>query len=79
MCRVNDVTESTIEGALVENFVFKQLLENKFSERFYYSRPAFTVSNGYEFDFWVKSRLDEKRYGIEVKVVKILESQLRKC
>ena len=79
MCRVNDVTESTIEGVLVENFVFKQLLENKFSERFYYSRPAFTVSNGYELDFWVKSRLDEKRYGIEVKVVKILESRLRKC
>lgn len=79
MCRVNDVTESTIEGALVENFVFKQLLENKFSERFYYSRPAFAVSNGYEFDFWVKSQLDEKRYGIKVKVVKILESRLRKC
>lgn len=79
MCRVNDVTECTIEGALVENFVFKQLLENKFSERFYYSRPAFAVSNGYELDFWVKSQLDEKRYGIEVKVVKILESQLRKC
>lgn len=79
MCRVNNVTESTIEGALVENFVFKRLLENKFSEMFYNSRPAFAVSNGYELDFWVKSRLDEKRYGIEVKVVKILESRLRKC
>lgn len=41
--------------------------ENKFSERFYHSRPAFAISNGYELDFWVKSRLDEKRYGIEVK------------
>lgn len=67
LCKVNDVTESTVEGALAENFVFKQLLENKFSERFYHSRPAFAVSNGYELDFWVKSRLDEKRYGIEVK------------
>ena len=79
MCRVNDVTESTVGGALAENFIFKQLLENKFLERFYNSRPVFAVSNDYELDFWVKSRLDEKRYGIEVKVVKILESRLRKC
>lgn len=51
MCRVNDVTESTVGGALAENFIFKQLIENKFSERFYHSRPAFAVSNGYELDF----------------------------
>lgn len=67
LCDINDITKSTASGSLSENFIFKQLSENKFSDKFYHTRPSFAVSNDYELDFLVKSRMDDKTYGIEVK------------
>lgn len=63
---------------LVENFLFKQLKENHFVERFYMDRPAFAVNESYELDFYVISRTDDKVYGIEAKAGKNTGISIRK-
>lgn len=67
LCDLYGFRQATIDGMLAETFVHKQLAENRYFEKFYGKHPAFAVDADYELDFYVKSRLDNKRYGIEVK------------
>lgn len=59
--------KSVCEGVINENFIFKQLSENHFKERFFGDGPSFAVDDCYELDFLVKSKEDDRVYGIEVK------------
>lgn len=70
LCDKYYIEHRTKRGLLAETFLFKQLAENDYSKRFYGSRPAFAVCNGYELDFCVRSRNDDSLYGIEVKAGK---------
>lgn len=68
MCNKYQIDKTAMIGIAAENFVFKQLAENNFVERFYQDRPMFAVKRNFELDFIVTSKLDQKTYGIEVKV-----------
>lgn len=67
LCELNFIREATVSGVLAETFIYKQLSENNFSRHFYGTRPYFAINESYELDFYVRSRLDNKAYGIEVK------------
>lgn len=67
ICDRMQLDSSTVEGIVAENFIFKQLKDGTFEKRFYGVRPAFAVSGPYELDFFVTSKIDDCRYGIEVK------------
>lgn len=67
LCKMYGIRQATIDGILAETFVFKSLAEKNFSERFYEERPAFATDADYELDFCVRSKIDDKLYGIEVK------------
>lgn len=67
LCDKYSIDKSAKDGLLAETFVYKQLVENDFLDRFYFDRPAFAIYNQYEVDFYVKSKYDDLRYGIEVK------------
>ena len=67
LCSKYCTTTEAKMGLLSETFVYKQLSENKFHDRFYFDRPSFAVYNQYELDFYVRSKFDNLRYGIEVK------------
>ena len=67
LCRKNCIAKSAISGLLAETFVFKEINENHFIDRFYNDRPAFAIMQQYELDFVVVSKYDECTYGIEVK------------
>lgn len=67
LCNRYNIDISAKNGLLAETFVYKQLAENDFFDRFYFDRPAFAIYNQYEVDFYVRSKYDDLRYGIEVK------------
>lgn len=67
ICEQNFIDSRSANGVLAETFIYKQLSENKFSKRFYRTRPSFAINASYELDFYVRSKIDDKVYGIEVK------------
>lgn len=78
LCDKYRIDSTATRGLLVETFIFKQLKENHFVERFYMDRPAFAVNESYELDFYVVSRIDDKAYGIEAKAGKNAGISIRK-
>lgn len=59
----------TIDGILCENFVYLELMERVRKREIAGQVPWFATykKNSGELDFYVKSRLDNKNYGLEVK------------
>lgn len=68
LSRTGEKTE-IIEGILCENFVYHELVRRIRKREIAGSVPYFAVekSTGGELDFYVRSRLDFRNYGIEVK------------
>ena len=67
LCTRLQFERTAVEGILAENFIFKQLKDGNFEERFYRTRPSFGINKDYEIDFIVSSVTDGCKYGIEVK------------
>lgn len=67
LCTRLQFERTAVEGILAENFIFKQLKDGNFEERFYRTRPSFGINKDYEIDFIVSSVVDDCKYGIEVK------------
>ena len=44
LCDTYNIDKSAKNGLLAETFVYKQLVENDFLDRFYFDRPAFAIS-----------------------------------
>lgn len=78
LCDKYCIDKSTVAGMSAETFAFKQLKENDYFNRFYGDRPAFAIDGSCELDFCVDSRLDGKRYGIEVKAGKNTGTSMNK-
>lgn len=67
ICTKMNMDKSAISGIIAENFIFKQLKDGRYNNRFYGSRPSFAVDANDELDFLVTSKIDDCVYGIEVK------------
>lgn len=67
-CRKIGANKENMIGLLNENFVYLELYKRtRRLKEIAFETPAFAVDGDGELDFFVKSLLDERKYGIEVK------------